>query len=89
MSGREGPGGGRWRLRHRLRRVRLVAVGALLVVVMTVLLPFAQEARWTRLCTQQGGQLQRLVGDLEPLLTPQSRIEYACYGPGGQVLDKW
>ena len=72
-----------------LRRLGLVAVGALVVVLMALVLPFAQQARWTRLCTEQGGRLERQVEDVEPLLAPRSRTRYVCYDPEGRVIDSW
>lgn len=75
--------------RHGLRRLGFLAACALVVVLMALVLPFAQETRWTHLCAEQGGHLERVAGDVEPLLAPQSHLEYVCYGPSGQVLDKW
>ena len=73
--------------RHGLRRLGLGAACVLAVAVLAVGVPFAQQARWSAACAEQGGRLERSSEDLEPLLV--ARTVYTCYGPAGQVLDTW
>ena len=73
--------------RHGLRRLGLVAACMLAVAVLAVGVPFAQQARYTHQCAEQGGRLERSSQDLEPLLV--ARTVYLCHGPTGQVLDTW
>ena len=73
--------------RRGLRRLGLAAACALAVAVLAVGVPFAQAARWTSECAEQGGRLERSSEELEPLLV--ARTVYTCYGPAGQVLDTW
>lgn len=85
MSRLDSPVSGR--RRYRLKYLGLVAAGALAVMVMALVIPLAQEARWTHACTKLGGQLQRSTEDVEPLVT--ARTVYRCYGRNGQLLDEW
>lgn len=72
-----------------LRRRGLVALGALGVVVLAVVVPLAQQARWEHECAQRGGRLEHGAVDADPLLAPGSRLVYTCSGTDGQVLATW
>lgn len=85
MSRLDSPVGGR--RRYRLKRLWLAAAAAFAVLVLAIVIPLAQEARWTQVCTTLGGQLQRSTEEVKPLVT--SRTVYQCLGRNGQVLDRW
>lgn len=67
----------------------LAALAVVAVLVLAVLVPSARRSLWTQECQQQGGRLEQSAADIDPVVTPQSRIVYTCYGTNGQVLDDW
>lgn len=75
------------RQRHWIERLGLVCAVVLAATVMALAVPFVEEARLTRQCTELGGQLHRSTEDVEPLVV--ALTAYQCYGPDGELLDSW
>jgi len=72
-----------------VRQLLIGLVCVFLVVGGVFAVQSIRRVQWEGRCVEDGGQVLRQAGEMEPYLAPGSVIGFLCIDPAGNTLGSW